>query len=160
MKGTKGWIVAVFLIWFAGGCQQSVSYQVSLAGASPDFPLIVIATLALFGDKRSGALVGFLGGVIHGAIAGAHLATYAVTRTLLGFAVGWFSSLEFEGNPVVAFIVVAAATLVTQIAFMLVTPGGAILPFLLATIGSAMYNGVLAVPLYALLNKVLDSPSR
>jgi len=52
------------------------------------------------------------------------------------------------------------ATGVTQIAFLLFNPRGAILPFLLATIGSAVYNGVLAMPLYALLKKVSDPPNR
>jgi len=158
MKGAKGWSIAILLLWFAGALQQAVAYQISAGGVSPDFPLIVIVTLCLFADKRTGSIVGFLAGAIHGAIAGGHMAAYTITRTLIGFLVGWFTGMEFEGNIAVAFIVTAAATICTQLTFLLLTPRGAILPFLLATIGSAMYNGVLAIPLYALLKKVLDSP--
>ena len=88
------------------------------------------------------------------------MAAYVVTRTLVGFVVGWFAGMEFEGNIAVGFIVTAAATLTTQLTFLLLNPRGAIFASVLATIGSAMYNGVLAIPLYALLRKVLDSPRR
>jgi rod shape-determining protein MreD len=158
MRGAKGWIIGIILLWIAGAAQQAVAFQVSFGGISPDYPLIVVVTMGLFANKRSGAGIGFIGGAIHGAIAGGHMAAYTVTRTLIGFLIGWFNGMEFEGNTAVAFIVTAAATLCTQITFMLLAPRGAILPFLLATIGSAMYNGVLAMPLYALLKKVLDSP--
>jgi len=160
MKGVKGWIIAALLLWFAGACQQAVAFQVSFAGVGPDFLLIVLVSCGLFADRRNGAVLGFLSGVIHGAVAGGHLGTYAVTQTVTGFLIGWFNSMEFEGNIAVAFIVGAAATICTQIASLLLSPHGAILASLLATIGSAMYNGVLAMPLYALLKKVLDSPSR
>jgi rod shape-determining protein MreD len=158
MRGVKGWVIAIVLLWFAGAAQSAVAFQISAGGISPDFPLIVVVTVGLFTDRRSGSILGFLAGVIHGAIAGGHMAAYTITRTVIGFLAGWFNGLEFEGNIAVAFIVTAAATLCTQFTFLLLAPRGAILPFLLATIGSAMYNGVLAIPLYALLKKVLDSP--
>lgn len=160
MKGPKGWIIAVLLLWFAGAAQDAIAFQVSIGGIAPDTILIVIVCAGLFSNKRSGAGIGFIGGVLHGAIAGGHMAAYSVTRTLIGFLIGWFNGMEFEGNEAVAFIVTAAATLCTQLTFLLLSPRGAILPFVLATIGSAVYNGVLAIPLYALLKKVLDSPRR
>ena len=86
------------------------------------------------------------------------MTAFAATRAIVGFLIGWLNSLEFEGNVVVALVVTAASTVFTQVAFLFMNPRGAILPFLLATIGSAMYNGVLAIPLYALLRNVFDSP--
>ena len=160
MKGVKGWVIAVLLIWVAGAFQLAVAFQISFAGVGPDFPLIVISTVGLFASRRNGSGLGFIGGAIHGAVAGGHMAAYTITRTLVGFLVGAFAGMEFEGNGSVAFIVTAAATVFTQISFLLLAPRGAILPSLLATIGSAMYNGVLAIPLYALLKRVLDSPRR
>ena len=160
MKGPKGWSIAILLLWVAGGLQQAVAFQVSVGGAGPDFLLVAIVSLSLFSLRRNGAGVGFIGGVLHGAIAGGHMAAYAITRTLVGFCVGWFTGMEFEGNTAVACIVTATATLVSQLTFLLMNPHGAILSALLATIGSAVYNGVLAIPLYALLKKVLDSPRR
>ncbi len=160
MKGVKGWVIAIILLWLAGGCQQSVAYQLSLVGATPDFLLVAVVVFSLFADRRTGSIFGFLAGAIQGAVAGGHVSSYVITRTILGFLVGWLTGLEFEGNIVVAFVVTAASTCITQFAFLLLSPRGGILPFLLATIGSAMYNGVLAMPLYALLKKVSDSPRR
>lgn len=158
MSGVKGWVIAILLLWLAGACQQALAYQMSFGAVNPDFLLIVVVTLGLFANRRTGALVGFLAGAVHGAVAGGHMAAYVVTRTLLGFLVGWFAGFEFEGNIVVACIVAAAATVCTQLTFLLLNPRNAILTLLLATIGSAMYNGVLAIPLYALLKRVLDPP--
>ncbi len=158
MKGVKGWVIGLLLLWLAGAFQQAVAFQISAGGVGPDFPLIVVVTVALFFDRRSATVFGFIGGAIRGAIAGGHMAAYCVTETVVGYLVGWFAGMEFEGNMVVAFVVTALATVSTQITFLLLTPRGAILPYLAATIGSAMYNGVLAMPLYALLKRVLDSP--
>ena len=160
MRGPKGWMIAAVLLWLAGGFQLSLSYPMSIWGASPDFLLVVVVVWSLFAERRNGAGIGFLAGTIQGAVAGGHLATYSVIRAIVGFLVGWLTGLEFEGNVVVAFIVTASATTVAQIAYLLLSPKGAILPFLLATIVSALYNGVLAMPLYALLKKVADSPRR
>ncbi|MDR3690366.1 MAG: rod shape-determining protein MreD [Fimbriimonas sp.] len=158
MKGAKGWIIAALLMWLAGSCQQSIAYQLAFAGSPPDFILVAIVTFSLFSDRRNGAVMGFIGGIVQGAASGGHMATYAFTRTILGFMVGWLTSLEFEGNAAVAFIVNAASTCAAQVAFLLLSPKGAIVPFLLATIVSAVYNGVLAIPLYALLKKVSGPP--
>jgi len=158
MKNPGAWIAAIVLLWIAGGSQESLAYQLSIASATPDYLLVVVTVLSLFGNRRSGAIVGFIGGLLSGAIAGGHMAAYTVTRTLIGFLIGWLNGLEFEGNFAVAFVVTSSATLCVQLTFFFMNPRGAILPALLATIGSAMYNGVLAMPLYALLKKVLDSP--
>jgi len=160
MSGAKSWIIAVLLLWVGGAFQLAVASQISVAGVGPDFPLIVIVSVGLFANRRAGAVIGFLGGAIHGAIAGGHMAAYTVSRTMVGFLVGWLNGMEFEGTVVVAFVVTAAASIGTQMTFFLMSPHGSILASVLATIGSAMYNGVLAIPLYALLKKVLDSPRR
>jgi rod shape-determining protein MreD len=143
-----------------GGCQRAVSPYIAIGGVAPDFLLVVIGCLALFGTRRSGSIIGFLAGVIEGALAGANLAAYAVSRTIAGFVSGWFSALEFEAGAIVASFVVFAITLLSQLLLMFVAPPGQIGGFLLATIGSAVYNGVLAMPLYALLRRVLDPPAR
>ena len=74
MKGAKLGFIAFFLLWFGGGCQQSVASQFSIAGAAPDYLLVVIVTLALVVNRRTGSIIGFFGGVIQGAVAGGHMA--------------------------------------------------------------------------------------
>lgn len=156
----KAFTVAAICLWLAAGLQQSVAPRMTLAGVSPDFLLVTLVCISLFGDRRTGAVKGFFAGVLHGAAAGANLGAYAVSRTVTGFLVGWFPMLEFEASIAVAFVIASGATLFAQILFMFGAPPARIVPFLLATIGGAVYNGVLAMPLFALLKRILDPPSR
>ena len=160
MRGPTLVLVAGICLWAAGGCQRSAAPYLAIGGVSPDFLLIVVGCVSLFGSRRSGTFIGFVAGVLQGALAGANLAAYAVSRTVAGFVAGWFTSLEFEAGAIVASFVVVATTLLAQLLLMFIAPPGQLAPFLLATIGSAVYNGVLAMPLYALLRRVFDPPAR
>jgi rod shape-determining protein MreD len=156
----KRFLAAVFCLWVAAGCQQTVAPKVAIAGTTPDLMLVVVGCLALFGNRMSGAFLGFGAGVLQGALAGANLGAYAVSRTISGFLAGWFTALEFESNAAVAFFSVAIATLLGQLLLMFGAPPSQIPGFLLATIGAAMYNGVLAMPLFVLLKRVIDPVSK
>jgi len=160
IRGAKGVIVSIICLWMAGGCQQSLAPRMAFAGLSPDFLLISLGCLGLCGSRKSGAVTGFFAGVIQGALAGANMAQYVVSRTLSGFLLGWLNTLEFDANAVVAFFAVFATTILSQLLLMFLAPPPRIIAFLLATIGSAVYNGVLAMPLFMLLKKVVDPPNR
>jgi rod shape-determining protein MreD len=160
MKGWKIALAAAISLWVAGGLQESVAPRLQLAGASFDFIIIVISVLGLAGDRRSASLVGFFGGVVQGGLTGANLGSYVISRTLTGFVCGSIASLEFERNPVVAGLMCAGMTLVAQVSLMFIAPPAAITPFLLATIGSALVNGVLAMPCHAVLRKFYEPSFR
>ncbi|AIE85648.1 rod shape-determining protein MreD [Fimbriimonas ginsengisoli] len=160
MNGVKLFFAAIVCLWLAAGCQQSVVPSVTIGGVVPDFLLVAVGCLSLFGNRVAGSFIGFGAGIVQGALAGANLGAYAVSRILAGFLTGWFNMLEFESNPAVAFFAVAAATILGQLLLMFAAPPSQIISFLLATIGSAIYNGVLAMPLFVLLKKVIDPPTR
>lgn len=162
MKGAKGVLVTVLCLWLAGGCQQVVAPRLAVAGTPPDFLLVVLGCLSICGTRVSGAATGFAAGVIQGAISGAHMGQYGVSRTIAGFLTGWLNALELEANATVAFFAVLLTTLVSQLLLMFMAPPSAsrIFGFLLATMGSAVYNGVLAIPLFVLLKRILDPPTR
>ena len=160
MKGWKLALAAALSLWIAGGLQESLAWRVNILGASFDLVLVAISILGLATDRRSGSIIGFVGGLIQGALVGANLGAYAITRTITGFACGSVSSLEFERNPVVAGLVCAAMTVLAQICLMFIAPPSAIAPFLLATIGTAMVNGVLAMPCHAVVRKFYEPSFR
>ena len=144
----------------AGGCQEGLSERLTLWGASPDFLLIVVAGLGLYCNRKSGSVLGFSAGMLQGAIIGANLSSYVLTRTIAGFACASFKALEFEPSPIVAGAVTAIVTLLAQFGLMFVSPPRVILPFVLATIGSAVVNGVLAMPLHLVIRRFSDPYSR
>ena len=162
MKGAKGVFLTVVGLWLAGGCQQSVSHRLAIAGIPPDFLLVVLGCLSICGTRRSGAVTGFFAGLIQGAISGANFAQYGLSRIVAGFLTGWLNALELEANAIVAFLAVVGTTLISQLLLMFLAPPSAsrIFSFLLATMGSAVYNGVLAIPFFVLLKRILDPPTR
>jgi len=156
----KKLVVSAIVMWLAAAMQQAWAARFSLGAVSPDYLLVAMGCLTLRMDRRAGTILGFTAGLLEGAIAGANLGAYAVSRTVGGFLAGWITTVEFDSSPIVAFITVAVTTLIAQLLFMFGAPPPQIAPFLLATIGSAMYNGVLAVPLFWVLKRVLDLPTR
>ena len=97
---------------------------------------------------------------MQGALAGANLTHYVISRCIAGFVASWSRRLRFEMTPITVAISVAAVTVVAQIALMFIAAPTGIFGFLGDTIGSAMYNGVIAIPVYALLKRVLNPPVR
>lgn len=153
-------LLAVVLLWIAGGLQQAVAPRLTLLGTTPDFLLIVMVNLTLFSNRRGGAVLGLFAGWIRGALAGANLAVYVGTRVLTGFLLGWFTDLEIEGHPLLACFATVAATLLAQGLLVFAIHRGPLAPFLAGTLLVAAVNGVLAMPVYAGLRRALDPPVR
>jgi rod shape-determining protein MreD len=116
--------------------------------------MVMGASVALLSTPLGGAWAGFFSGLLQGALAGANLTAYVISRILPAFGIAWMSDLDIRIAPAVAGLIVAAATLVSQLLLMFLAPPPQILSFLGATIGTAMYNGVLAIPVYSLLRRL------
>ena len=134
--------------------------RLSIFGARPDFLVVFLGCASLFLNRGPGALLGFGCGAFHGAIAGANLAHYAVSRTLGGFLASWSRTIGFELNILVAVATTAVTTLIVGIVWMFLAAPHGVARFLGDTIGSAVYNGVLAIPTYLLLRRAVNSRSR
>lgn len=147
----RAFIVIAIALWFAGGCQATLAPSMAIAGASPDFLLIALVVMAPWIARKGATLMGFAAGLLHGAIAGANLTAYVVSRTLAGFFLGSLSPLEMESSVPLSSILAAVTTICVGLVSLFLAPPAAIGPFLLATIGSAIYNGVLAVPVHLML---------
>jgi rod shape-determining protein MreD len=150
---------AAVCLWLAEGLQL-VASRFGVFGVSPDFVIVVIVCLSLFSSRAGASGVGFIGGLIQGAAAGSSLAGYVLSRSIVGFCVGWTANAELNKSLYIAPFVAAVATIVGQIILLFTAPTPAIGSFLVATIGSAIYNGVIAVPVFALLRRLLDPPRR
>jgi rod shape-determining protein MreD len=144
----------VVVMWVAA-CFQAISPKLSVVGARPDFLLVAMVVLSLHSRRIGGAFLGFAAGFITGALASASLGYYAVSRTLAGFLTAWSRDLEFEQSPWLVFITAFLATAFALTIRVFLPPARSIYPFATATILTATYNGVLAMPLYALLNRLL-----
>lgn len=94
-------------------------------------------------------------GLFYGGPAGANVAHYIISRTITGFAIAAARTMGLEPNAVTAPLATSFGTLFAQFLLLLLAPPNSIPDFLGDTIGSAVTNGVLAMPVFALLNRIL-----
>jgi len=159
MNNGRYWLVAIPTLWIMGGLQESLSSRMTISGSAPDFPLIALTCLALLGERKAGTISGFIAGALHGVLAGVNMAVYTISRTILGFVLGWIRFAGLIPNvPVVGFSAFLG-TILAQGMVMIPAHRGPLLPFLGGTLLSAAINGALAMPLYALLRRLIDPPN-
>lgn len=149
-------ILTVLAAWFAVVWHASFAGQTALLGQKPDLGLLVIGLVGLRSRPGIGALCGFLIGALEGGVAGANLTALAASRALLAFACSWVGRTGLQLTPWVTAIVVALGTVAAQALLLLMAPPADIGSFLGATLGTAIYNGVFAAFLDALLRRTLD----
>lgn len=155
MKGLAGLVTTLGLLWVAAILQQSLAQRMAIFGCEPNFLLAVLAALSLVSRPAVGGWIGFAAGLTQGALAGANLTHYVISRTIAGFLTSLGSLLDIRLAVGVAGLVCAASTLVAQVAFMFLAPppGGSLFSYLATSFGTAVYDALLAMPLYALVRR-------
>lgn len=107
MRGT------VVLATFGGGvAHASVAQFLSVGGVTPDFPLLVIALVALRRGPEAGCLAGFAAGLLQDLAGGGLLGVQAMAKALAGFGFGLASGRLWADNPLVQVPAVVALTAV------------------------------------------------
>lgn len=148
------WVILV--LWLSAILERGLALHLAVFGAKPDFLLLATSVCGLCLSRPGGALTGFGAGLIQGALIGANLSHYVVSRALAGFVAGWIRHMRFEASAVVIGLTTATISIGAELTFMLTAGPKGIAGFLGDTMGTAIYNGVLAIPVYALLRRVLN----
>lgn len=154
MRGGRGILVGLAALWVGAVLQQSLG-RYGILNARPDYLLVMLSCLCLHANRSGGALLGFVAGLLSGAITGANMTQYIFSRSVAGFMDAWSRNLGLDPNSLTAALNSFFLTIVAQLILMFFAPPPGIASFLGATIGSAMVNGVLAVPVHALLRRIL-----
>lgn len=147
-------------LWLMGVLQAGLAPHLTLMGVRPDLLLVYGLVVSLHMTRPGSAGVGFFVGLIMGGLVGANLTHYVVSRTFACFCMGWSRRFRFELSYPSVIGFVFAGTLLANILFMFTAAPRDVGGFLRDTILAATYNGVLALPLYALMKRVLPQPSR
>ncbi len=152
-------LAATILIYVCAAITQSIGTAVQSLFV-PDFMLIATCCLGMFLSRTGSMAAGATCGILEGAMIGANLTWYGLTRLLAGWLVTIFKSMEMESNALIAGVITAIVSFISQLLLLFVAPSAAIGVSFLATIGTALVNGVLAAPLFALLKRLLDPVNR
>ncbi|MBS1718747.1 MAG: hypothetical protein JSS72_13545 [Armatimonadetes bacterium] len=151
----KRLIVALAVVLF--GCfQMGLPSRLSVFSLTPNYLLVLLAIVAIFSDRKGGAIVGFFCGAIEGSLVGINLTHYIASRVITGFILGWMNDLKLQRSVLLAVLTTVGGTLAAQVILMFIAPPPEIIPFLGATIKTAMYNGVIAIPVYVLARPIAE----
>lgn len=137
------------LLMTVGGsnvAQSSVVPAMSMAGVTPDLPLVLTVLVALRRGPEVGCLVGFLAGSLQDVAGGGLIGVQALTKALAGFAMGLLVGRLWVASPLVQVPGLVLLTVAEGLArfFLLqffhypVTLGGLMLHVVLP---QALYNG-------------------
>ena len=135
---------------FGGGvAHATVAPALRIAGVTPDLPLIVVVLLALRRGPEFGALAGFAAGLLQDAAGGGLIGVQALTKALIGFAIGAVGSRLSVGQPLVQVPGLVLLTIAEGLArfallklFRFPAPFGEVM--LYVVLPQALYNGFLA----------------
>ena len=153
MKSYHPLIIAIGL-YLAIVAQVSIAPAVAPFGCVPDFLLLALGLFSMRGGRLSGAMIGFFAGILYGGVAGANIQLYVFSRVIAGLLIGSVSSMELDSSFLLASIVSVFTVLIGQGIMILLAPHPNLIGLVGATIETAVYNGVLAIPVYALLKRI------
>jgi rod shape-determining protein MreD len=93
----------MLLLLALGGsvAQSNVAPAFSVAGVTPDLPLVLTVLIALRRGSEAGCAVGFAAGLLQDAAGGGLIGVQALTKALAGFAVGLLVGRLWVSSPLV-----------------------------------------------------------
>jgi cell shape-determining protein MreD len=144
-------------IFCAALLQMDLAYSLRIGRAQPDFIILFIVLTSMFCDANGGAALGFWGGLLTASVAAPPHSGFGgliVSRTLIGFAIGWLEARVFRDHPLLAIVLVAAGTFLAEALFFLFAPQHNVARWArVALVLPTLYNAALALPFYFLVRR-------
>lgn len=154
------WLVVIVLLIFATAADHSLALRLEVLRAHPDFLLVVLGCVGMYLSPGASALLGFACGTAYGAVAGVAIGAMAASRTLASLVPTATNSVELERNLLTVAGCVVVTSIVAQLLMLFLAPQPSILSFLTATIRTAIYNGVIAVPVFLIVHPIFEPLAR
>jgi rod shape-determining protein MreD len=138
--------------------QAAFADKIKFFGLKPDLTLVVALTGAMFCEPNGASFLGFMAGLLHASFAapaGGGVGAIIVSRTLICFGIGLLGEHLYRDSLRIACLAVTVATLLTEIVFYVIAPQPLVAVWFRHAVGTAVYNALLAVPLYLLLRRTI-----
>ena len=137
---------------FLGGTM--VGPLIAIGSVAPDFTIIALVILALASGPIPGTVGGFLLGLVQDLSNPTLLGLQALCKTGLGFGLGRLRGRLVHGMPLVEATVIGISVLAHDLVFLMIQSGlsddSNFLSFFTLTLPSAIYSGLLGIPLLRL----------
>lgn len=146
------WVLLVIAAMVAQGIWAN---RLRIGMATPDFPLIVLACLALLTNPNTAAWAGFLTGLLHASMLEQTVGSLIISRTLAATAVAYLPLWLSKQHWFSVVPAVIALTLLAQGMLYLAAPTVLGSAFWQGTLWSMVYNIGLAIPAYWLIQRIV-----
>jgi len=132
---------------------------ISINGIKPDYYLLVAIFLGLYHGENTGMVWGLGLGIVEDILAGSYFGLNGFTKVTCGFLAGILKKRLVYENFILHFLISFIFTVFDLSVVIFVTniaqnPFGQINTFLKVIILSAIYNGVMAIPFFFILDKL------
>lgn len=157
------YLVAIVLIFLL--MQLVAADRMSLGPVAPDFLILVTAFFALYRGAIAGSVFGFVIGLLQDLFNPGYLGLNALTKTVLGFAVGKAGAKTIPENATFLFVLFASVSWGHDILYLVFynwpNVGVAFRSIFVAALPSALYTALLGVAVHKFLtllgNKVVGA---
>jgi rod shape-determining protein MreD len=151
MKKTA--LLTVLFVYFL--LQTLLSDRMTLGRVSPDFPLLIVAYLAVYRGAFHGSIAGFIVGFLQDLFNPSFLGLNAFTKTLTGYVLGLGGSKTEADSSLFLFALFGAAALAHDFVYLLLFTGLRLGEFVLTwvtvSIPSALYTALIGVVVHKLV---------
>jgi rod shape-determining protein MreD len=155
---------AFAVVFVAALLQVVIVSSLVIAGGAPDLLLVVVVALGLLRGSVPGAVFGFLGGLVVDLVTLGTLGVASLILTLAGFWAGRYAETTARGRlaPVIAVgtITVLAGAFGYFLHFLLDEEVAARHALLTALVPAGLLNVALALPVHALVRKLVGEGQR
>ena len=139
-------------VYGGGVAQATIAPALRIGDIAPDLPLIVVVLLALRRGPEVGCLAGFAAGLLQDAAGGGLIGIQALTKAMIGFAIGAVGGELRVTQPLVQVPGLAVLTIVEGLVrfallklFHFPVPFGELMTYVV--LPQALYNGFLGAAL-------------
>lgn len=158
----RPWLIPFLAVtlWIGVAFDHALSNRWTILGAHPDLLLVFVGVIGLYLPMRGSLVYGFLAGAVFGGVGGGGLGSFSASRLLGSLVPSLANSIDLDRNLLAAVLSAVVTTLVSQVFLLFLDPPASILTFVGATIRTALYDGVLAIPVFYAVHPILDPVAR
>lgn len=154
MSRPKIVLLTLLLLYLAAAFQSGWWNHWVVVGCQVDAYLILVGVLAVRLDVSGSGAGGFGAGVLQGAMAGANLTHYALSRLVAGALTAWIARVLGPKSWPVALASIGIATLVGQILLLFLAAPSNISGYLIETLKTVAINVLIGAAVHGALNRI------
>lgn len=141
--------------------QVGVAPYISIMGVSPNFFLLAVIGIALLGGANTGAVVGFLAGLLLDLVGTGAVGPMALSLSVTGFVVGLLDQHLFAEGWLLPVTILGTASVVSEILyFVILIILGTEVPFFLTlgtlVIPTSLYTALLSLLFYPPISRFVS----